>query len=92
MTTVAIDSQARTLVTGDDKGRALIWTKGDRYEIEHTLQHEPPSPVVAAALNPEARRVATGTGDGKIAVWDAKSGKLLSQWNGHDASGNFRSA
>jgi WD40 repeat protein len=45
----------------------LVWTKGKIHD-EHT---------VAAALSPERTRIATGSSDGLVRVWDSETGELL---------------
>jgi WD40 repeat protein len=42
--------------------------------------------VLACAVSPEGDRVASGSKDGRVRVWDARSGALLQQFFGHSAA------
>ena len=39
--------------------------------------------MVAASLHPDGRRLAAGTSDGQLAIWDLVDGKRLQVWSGH---------
>ncbi|MBW3542767.1 MAG: WD40 repeat domain-containing protein [Planctomycetes bacterium] len=76
---VAFSSDAKTLITCDQKGNCLLWSWSDR--------EQPPLPsrelaghnekVVAAVFLPKEPVVLTASRDGTVAAWDTVSGREL---------------
>jgi WD40 repeat protein len=68
---------ARALVTKPAPIRGVTsWSLEDRRHRGY---------IVAVALSPEGKRIATGGLDGTIRVWDLENGKLLRALIGHDS-------
>lgn len=53
-----------------------------------TVEHEAQDIVIAAAFNPSGTRIATGSADHRIRVYDIDANgqwSVVDQWRGHDA-------
>ena len=53
-----------------------------------TVEHEAQDIVLAAAFNPSGTRIATGSADHRIRVYDIDGNQqwsVVDQWRGHDA-------
>src|SRR5262249_43553762 len=55
--------------------RARLGEKSDR-----------PVPLLSVAFSPDSKLVASGQDDGRIALWDATTARLLRSWRAHDGS------
>ncbi|TDP48115.1 WD40 repeat protein [Zavarzinia compransoris] len=68
-------------------GTARIWrTDGDGTAL-HVLDHNEGRPrplqIFQATFSPDGALLATGTGDGKVWVWDVANGKLVFRYENH---------
>jgi WD40 repeat protein len=63
-------------VSGDRQGR--IYQSGDG-KLLHTLSGHAEW-VYAVAVHPESQRLATGSGDGMIRLWNLEDGQLVREW------------
>jgi WD40 repeat protein/predicted Ser/Thr protein kinase len=71
--TQALSPDGTLLVTGGRDHRAVRWNLSERKPIEPPLQHD--ARVSAVAFSRDGRRIITGTDNGALAAWDAKTGK-----------------
>jgi WD40 repeat protein len=55
----------------------LNWIDADTYELVRTKGQIHDGQTVAAALSPDRTRIATGSSDGFVRVWDAVTGQLV---------------
>jgi WD40 repeat protein len=55
----------------------LVWIDAETYEVVQTKAQIHDGHTVAAALSPDRTRIATGSSDGFVRVWDADTGQLL---------------
>ena len=51
------------------------------FRLQHTLTH--PNSVYSAAFSPDGSRIASGSLDNTIKLWDAATGRELARWRGH---------
>lgn len=68
--------------TGYDEN-TIIWKRNDG-NIVHYLKH--PYGCSIAIFNPDGTKVATGSYDGKIRIWDVQTGSLQQVFNGHNGA------
>jgi len=74
------------VVAGGWNGLARIWTI-DSDDPPLVLPHGPTSFVNAVSFSPDGKMVVTGSSDrggGYLRLWDAKTGKLLRRFDGHE--------
>jgi WD40 repeat protein len=63
-------------------GHVKIWSVPELREIV-ALPHDQQSIVFTLAFSPDGQRLATGTTDGLLRIWEWKSRSLLATWLGH---------
>ncbi len=88
---VAVSPDGKLLLTGSWDNKTRIWD----LETKQIIRELPQDGlyVHSAAWSPNQKIIATGGSDasGRIQLWDAESGRLLSKFNGHtDAVVNVR--
>lgn len=77
---IAFAREHDVMVTAAGDNRTLVWdAKAKR--VRHVLEHE--AAVYSAMPSPDGRFVATGDGDGNVALWNATSGELLRRVKKH---------
>ena len=72
---VAYSLAAGLLVTGGSDG---VRVRGSR-----SLRLKPPSETISIALSPNGQRLAAGAADGRVRLWDSRTGKLVRTLRGH---------
>src|SRR5262249_37664085 len=65
----------RTILTRTDEPQAYLWDPFTGQLVPPPLRHD--GEVRATAFSPSGEQVATGSADGTVRFWDARSGKLL---------------
>ena len=73
VTAVAFSPDDRFLLTGDARGRAILWDLATG-ESRHVMRSHTRK-IVSAAFLPNGRRVLTASGDNTVAQWDVQTGK-----------------
>ena len=87
---LSFSSNGQTLVSGSFDGTLRLWnaTTG---ELQKTFTNRPltkqqtmkPIAISTVALNPEMNRVASGSQDGTIIMWDVVTGERIGTFTGH---------
>src|SRR5438046_8577863 len=49
-------------------------------------KHERPVPLLSVAFSPDSKLVAAGQDDGRIALWDAATARLVRSWAAHEGA------
>lgn len=81
---IAVDAQERYLAIGDDARTLTVLDIESGRRILHAPIHG--SRVVAAAFSPSGARVATGSGDTTVRVFDMASTQEIERFLGHEAT------
>jgi len=76
---------ARAISAGDD-GTLRLWDLKSGEELAVWRGHE--KKVVAVAVSPDGRFVASGSWDRTVRLWDAATGAPLARFTGHEGSVN----
>jgi len=74
-------SCGRQLVSTSHDGSVRFWNIGPTAEVATFTGHQ--EPVESAAFTPDMQRVASGSDDGEVILWDAGTGQELSRWDAH---------
>jgi len=73
--TVAFTPDGRALLVGLESGEMSLLALADGHELVRLEGHG--DVLTAAALSPDGRRIASAAIDGRLSVWDGRSGALL---------------
>ena len=65
------------LITGHEDGSLRIWETGRGKILRSYIWHD--KPVNSVDVNPESGRIVSCAGDGKIILWNLKSGECISE-------------
>ena len=79
---VALNSDASLLVTGDGDGNVCLWNMGLNRQPKFIGKHR--IWVGSVAINPSESLLASGSGDHTIKLWDVTSGECLTTLFGHE--------
>ena len=86
---LAFSAEGDLLVTGHRDGRARLWTLPPHAARAPTILSPPnpetTSPIAAVAIDRSGRRGAAATMDGRVRLWDTRSGELVTTLRGSDA-------
>ncbi|KAK4039596.1 hypothetical protein C8A01DRAFT_36379 [Parachaetomium inaequale] len=63
---------------------AMFLKQGVKFSVESDEDHD--GRVQSVVFSPDGRRLASGSGDGIIKIWDALSGRCVGTLEGHDGS------
>ena len=69
------------LASADDDAAARIWDPSHGSVI-HVLPNSSKMPVLSVAWAPDGTKLATGTWEGTVELWDARTGRHLATWAG----------
>lgn len=80
------DGSRPRVVTVSDDGTARIWD-GNTGKVLHVLEGHAKK-VVAVAVSPDGKTIATGSWDRSVRLWDAETGAAMQVFTGHSNSVN----
>ncbi len=86
VTSVAISSDGRYLVTGSYDDKAKLWDVNTGKEIRVFSGHS--GPVKSVAISSDGRYLVTGSEDKTAKLWDVRSGKEIRVFSGHSGPVN----
>jgi WD40 repeat protein len=84
---IAFSPDEKLLVSGDDKGRVLVWTEREasnrtrgKPQLVYTGHQQA---INALAWSPDGKWIASASDEGGVHVWEAASGRLLFIYTGN---------
>ncbi|HXJ61814.1 MAG TPA: serine/threonine-protein kinase [Verrucomicrobiae bacterium] len=81
---VAFSPNGKHVATSGARGHTKVWSVPDLREVA-VLPHDSERYVFALAFSPDGK-LATGTSDGILRIWDWASQRPLATWQGHSFS------
>ncbi|KAK2738908.1 hypothetical protein FQN55_009678 [Onygenales sp. PD_40] len=94
ITSLAISPDAQTLLSNSHDSTVRTWDIRPFAPADRHIKTYDGAPVgleknlIRASWNPTGERIAAGSGDRSVVVWDVKSGKLLYKLPGHKGTVN----
>ncbi|KAG0701014.1 WD40-repeat-containing domain protein [Suillus ampliporus] len=64
-------------------GSLRVWDLESRMQVGEAWKDEGSGAVRAIALSPDGKKVANGSQDGAVRLWDIDTGKVVKKWTGH---------
>jgi len=73
---------SQTLVSAGQEGSLLIWST-TTWQCEGYLEWTPATTLAAVAFSTDGAHLAAASCNGRAAVWEVASWRLLHQWHAH---------
>ena len=83
VTSVAISTDGKRIVTGSRDNTARIWDAETGKELRKLEGHS--GPVYSVAISTDGKRIVTGSDDNMARIWEAETGKELKKLEGHSS-------
>ncbi len=85
-----LTADKKTLITTDAKGNVSVWDLGTLIPVKAGVQPKPvktwqahQESIVAFAVSPDGKFIATAGQDNVVKVWETQTGKDVRQWDFH---------